>query len=451
MQHSHVPTLLKDMPPDRANRIFAHPLHQETVRILAELITDLRRCENSEDYYDFQQRLLTKVLSVQDHRLACQRVVTRLQRGQTVPADAPELKAPGSANDLSNWESEIDVCERVDRQLRSIADALAWRSFNYDRRVIVALSRNQHPGPMAGKKGLDTERRFLADWWRDERRFVLLHDLTSCLRIGDATSFKEVGDEFEAYLHEIKTNPKNTKSKQLQRQRMAEEAIRSGGPLPGDLPGRIVALNLPYKTHLQLLHTTFNLAHERGVQALKLPGGRSVLVSDIARGYDLWSEEEFLRRTAVEHRQGLKRARILDVGHLVYCRSDDLVARSPTMPPWAIYPLPVAHCVRLITDYAMYTVTMSSEPLCAALEDIGLIAEWVLPYDQATIEPDEIVLRARNRTHTIELRWAEMQRRLLLELADVPTWAESVRQLLDHGEAGPHPWQSFTEEEKVWA
>ena len=42
----------------------------------------------------------------------------------------------------------MDVCERVDRQLRSVADALAWRVFNYDRRVIVAFSRNYPPGPM---------------------------------------------------------------------------------------------------------------------------------------------------------------------------------------------------------------------------------------------------------------------------------------------------------------
>ena len=46
-------------------------------------------------------------------------------------------------------------------------------------------------------------------------KIVLLHDLTSCLSIGDATSFKEVGNEFEAYLHEIKSDPNRTVSRQL--------------------------------------------------------------------------------------------------------------------------------------------------------------------------------------------------------------------------------------------
>ena len=153
---------------------------------------------------------------------------------------------------------------------------------------------------------------------------------------------------------------------------------------------------------------------------MKVPGGRALVAVDIARGYELWSEAELLKRTAAEHYRAVKRAHILDVGHLVYARSDDLVARSPTMPPWAIYPLSPALCARLITDSAMYFVTMSSEALLAALRDVGLAAEWVLPSDQARIQPQDVVLRAHGGGRTVELRWAEMQRRLLFELAELP-------------------------------
>lgn len=184
---------------------------------------------------------------------------------------------------------------------------------------------------------------------------------------------------------------------------------------------------------------------------MKVPGGRALVATDIVRGYDLWSEQQLIERTAAEHLQAVKRAHILDVGHLVYARSGDLVARSPTMPPWAIYPLSPALCARLITDYAMYFVTMSSESMLAALDNVGLAAEWVLPRDQETVQPDQVVLRAHNGTRTIELRWAEMQRRLLLELTDLPMWVDSVTQLLDRHGTGRHPWQSFTKEWKVWA
>ena len=80
----------------------------------------------------------------------------------------------------------------------------------------------------------------------------------------------------------------------------------------------------------------------------------------------------------------------------------------------------------------MYIVTMSSEPLLAA--------EWVLPHKQETTQPDHVVLRAHNGIRTIELRWAEMQRRLLVELADLPRWTESVKQLLHRNNT--RAWES---------
>jgi len=182
--------MLNEVPLERANRIFRHPLHRETVGTVAELITSLRQCDSSEDYFAFQQDLLERVLAVQEHRAGCRRVVKLLRQGKGVPIDGPELRSTEPMTDPDAWELEADVGERVDRQLRSIADALAWRVFNYNRGVIIALSRNQHPGPMVNKTGLAAERAFVADWWQQDRRFVLLHDLTSCLSIGDATSFK---------------------------------------------------------------------------------------------------------------------------------------------------------------------------------------------------------------------------------------------------------------------
>jgi len=199
-----VPQLLNDMPLERANQLFNSPIHRDAYQDLAQLILDLRQCRSYEDYYHFQQELLGKVLAVQEHRAASKRVAVRLQSRKSVPADAPELRSGGETTDPEAWQLEVDVCERVDRQLRSVADGLAWRIFNYDRRVIVALSRSDQTGQMAGKDGLLSERNFLTQTWEEERSFVLLHDLTTCLRIGDATQFRVVGDGYEAYLHEIK-------------------------------------------------------------------------------------------------------------------------------------------------------------------------------------------------------------------------------------------------------
>lgn len=99
----------------------------------------------------------------------------------------------------------------------------------------------------------------------------------------------------------------------------------------------------------------------------------------------------------------------------------------------------------------MYFVTMSSKALLAALDDLRLAAEWVLPHDQKAVQPEQVILRAHVSTRTVELRWAEIQRRLLLELAEVPIWADSIAQLLARNNTGRHPWPSFIDEWKVWA
>jgi hypothetical protein len=425
-------------------------MHQDVYPALVQLIINLRQCRSYKDYAHFQEDLLTRVLEVQAHRNACRQNARRLRADRKLLPTAPELRSGLPSEDPESWELEVDVCERVDRQLRSIADALAWRAFNYDRQVIIALSRNQPAGPMAGKDGLPAEREFVAEWSKDESSFVLLHDLTSCLRIGDAALFKSVGNEYEAYLYEIKTDPERRKSTQLRRKRLAEEAIRDGGPLPDDSDGRLVPLITPYKTHLSMLRNAFDLARRDGVRGMRVPGGMALVAADMRRGYERWSEAEFLARTGVEHRGAMKRTGILNVGNHVFYASNDYAARSPIMPPWAIYPLPPLDCANLIVDMAVYIVTVSSESLLGALRRVGLAAEWTLPVGQAELEAGQVILRIHNGKHSIEMRPSEMQR-LLLELVDLPTWAEGIRELLDHAKNGIRPWPNFADERKIWA
>ena len=277
-------------------------------------------CRSAENFADFQQDLLARVLEGQEHRGAGQRVAKRLRKGKAVPADAPELRSadPVPARDLgtgvrtsvNGWTVSFGRSRMV---LPGACSATTGESSSHSLGISIR--------PDGPKAGLASECAFVNDWWRDEGRFVLLHDLTSCLTIGDATSFKMIGNEYEAYLHEIKSDPNRTVASKQRRRRMAEEAIRSGGPLPGDLPGRLVPLDIPYKTHLNLLRAAFDLAHERGVQGMKVPGGRALVATDIVRGYELWSEPELIDRTAAVHLQAVKRARMLG------CRAPGLRAQ----------------------------------------------------------------------------------------------------------------------------
>jgi len=303
---------------------------------------------------------------------------------------------------------------------------------------------------MAGKAGLQAERDFIAQWADDEDHFVLMHDLTTCLRIGDATLFKSLSKEYEAYLYEIKTDVNRRRSKQLRRNKLAEEALRDGGPLPDDPEGHFVALNVPYKTHLSMLRDAFTMATDRGVVGMKVPGGRVMFAADLRRGYECWSEEEFLEQTGRAYESALRRAGILDVGQYLFFGSDDMAARSPIHPPWAIYPLNPVACANLITDASVYVVTVSSDSLLRALQSVGLHADWVLPPSQEKLKSGQVVLRAHNDIRGVEIKASDMQR-LLLELLDIRTWAQSVRELLTLEDLSGHPWPYDVDEGKDWA
>jgi hypothetical protein len=66
---------------------------------------------------------------------------------------------------------------------------------------------------MAGKSGLLAEREFLTRTWRDDGHFAIMHDLTSCLRIGDASVFMPGFVRLE----EIKTNNEHRTAAQKNR------------------------------------------------------------------------------------------------------------------------------------------------------------------------------------------------------------------------------------------
>jgi len=392
-----------------------------------------------------------RIRDIDAHWDQCARVAALLGQGKRVPSNAPELRSDSDSREQETWELERDVCERAGRQYRSIGDALAWQAFGFSRRVIIGLSRNQPSGSTARKKGTEAELSFARRIWENDGHFVLLHDFTSCLRIGDATLFKRVGDAtYEAYLHEEKTDQNKRKSRQVRRMRTAEEAIRSGGPLPGDATGWLKEVDVPYKTYLGMLRDGLRKADARGVVGMKVPMGRALVAASIAKGYELWSETEFTERSMTAHEQARKRAGIRGADDCVAYDSADFAGRSPVSPPWAIYPLPPQTCADLITDMSVFFVSMSGKFLVAALENVDLRATWLVPEGPVTLGPDQVVLDVSNGRSHMEMKPSEL-RQLALELVDLEVWAEGTRALLASNVRDGMVWPHYRNEEETWS
>jgi hypothetical protein len=232
-------------------------------------------------------------------------------------------------------------------------------------------------------------------------QFALMHDLTNCLRIGDVSVFTDEGPE----QIEVKTNAKRHNSAQNRKLRAARNALGRAGPLPGEDRGEgLYDLDLPYRTHLDLLRTGTERAARDGIFAARARGNRALLVSDLygcqARG---WTEDQFNDQLARKFSGALRRAGLGPrLVSNVHATSLDSVSRDPLRVPFAAYPLDPVACARLIGDIAV--LETSGPALAASVSDAGIPARWVWGRNRRDTpwrgrngdDQQEVVARARD-------------------------------------------------------
>ncbi|GAA3348717.1 hypothetical protein GCM10020358_68210 [Amorphoplanes nipponensis] len=366
-----------------------------------------------------------------------------------IPNHAPELRSGLDPLDLYSWELEYEVFERVCRQLRTVGDGLAWRMFGYERNIIFALSRSDPAGPMFDKKGLEREREIIAEAWRDNGEFVLHHDSTSALRIGDLSIF---GKDGGVLLREIKTNDRYRDKAQDQKILDTVNALINGGPLAAG-GYTLVPSNVAYRANMKGLREILILAHKRGIQGAQLPGRRAIVAVNFSSAPDHFSPHQFNARFAAETKRQQRRAAIRSEHHIIALNSVDRAARSPAEPPWAIYPIEPELAVGLITDVIFYTVCMAPETLLDALAKVGVQGRWLQQLN-GTENPAKPLLQVSMRTGN-KLSYTSMNvielARLLIELVDLPTWCQHLSVLLQADlPAGTRPWTYFAGENNVW-
>lgn len=445
---------------DSFQQVLDHPRHRAAQETLVELITQLRACTNVNEGYEFQQALVSQTLAVERDHHGFRGAIKRMADGKSPQAGAPEPQSGLDPALQSTWQLELDICERVARQFRCVGDALAWRVFGFERQYITTLARNQSPGMMAGKLGLPAELALVKKVWKEDGQFALVHDLTNCLRIGDISVFTDEGPE----QIEVKTNAKRRNSAQNRKLRAARKALGRAGPLPGDDRGEwLYDLDLPYRTHLDLLRTGTERAARDGIFAVRVRGDRALLVSDLygcqAQG---WTEDQFNDQLARKFSGALRRAGLgRRQASNVHATSLDSVSRDPLRVPFAAYPLHPVACARLIGDIAMFIVETSGPALAASVSDAGIPAKWIWA-GTGEIPPGEVVMEMSTKrswpvpgmlfmehSKTLQMRRRELDR-YLIELVEQKTWIEGVRFTLADPDIPQRPWPCYRDEHSVW-
>ncbi len=435
---------------DEIDAVLTHPAHQQTLNALIALIRDLRACRTPEDLYSFQNQLRDRVLEVEKHRSAINQQIKRLHRHQKISADAPELGTNRDRNAETSWVFEGDVYERVWRQLKTVADALAWKAFHYERAIVVALSRADAPGMMYGKTGLAKELETIETAWRDEHQFVLHHDLTNVIRVGDLTVFDQDG---YAWLREIKTN--HNRRVRAQDQLLAGTshvlADKTGALPSGHFP---VRTGIDYRTDIGGLRQLLDLAHTRtGILGGRVSSGRAVVAVSQYTAANHFTADQFAAQFGTELARVRCRIGADDPGHTLTLPSIDNAGHHRAGPPWAIYPISADTAASLIADGMFFVVCMNPHTIIDALSKTGVQARWLQRLD-GTEDVDAPLLdvskHVGNRKMSCSLNFAAI-RGLMLELIDLRTWSQQVSALLS-GDLEPNtqPWPCFAREGKTW-
>lgn len=440
-----MPPLLKTFEPELLQLVVAHPAQLRLADRIADLLADLRTCTTPRDYQEFQGTLFHDLYDVEERRRAVSRVVKRLRRGERLPPDPPELEPLPVEDVAQRWQIEDMVLERLARQLRTVGDALAWRALGYDRRYVLAMSQNALPGPMSGKAGLPFELGAVMERWEQKGHFSLLHDITSCLRIGDLTEFAADGTR---HLWEIKSKPGRGSPAQLSRMSAAIDTVNTGTPLPGG--ETLVAVATPLRTRLDALDDAIRLARERGISALRLPPGRAIVAVAMFDAFRLGGDgEEWLARTEQARHAVRRRARIDSATHHFIMRTGDRATRTPAAAPYGIYPIQPVYCAGLICDLIHVEVTFDPQALCEATAARGLDAELLLPPTHGDLDPSDRVMRVRRGDRGIVLHPAFVDQ-MLAEFVTVDSTAEALDEVLSRPYAPTSPILVFADEASTW-
>jgi hypothetical protein len=437
-----------DLAASELNLVVGHPAQLQTRLDVQVLITALRECDSPDDYNEFQRLLFQHVWEAEMHRGKIRRVCKRLNRGESIPVDAPDLGNGCDVLDPESWRLEELTFERVVRQLRSVGDALAWRVTGFDRRFVLVLSRNESAGPMAGKKGLESELGVIEELWNDSGHFALLHDLTSCLRIGDVTEFFPNGYRL---IREVKASAGRAEPKQTARMEAARDAINAGAPLPG-CDQRLVQLDIDLETHLAQLGDAVSMAADRGSSLMKIPGGRALTAQNL---FAMATSERFVDRAEwiplLDRQRAtvLRRAGIADAPHHLNMRTIDWAARSPVAVPFGVYPMEARLCADIICDFAIVEIIMSPDAILERSRKLGFDGDLLLPRRHGDLDRSQPMFRLRRGNRALVVH-AAMSGALLAELIDLDVFLHGASELIDREDLPTSPIVTFRNEASVW-
>ena len=174
---------------DHTSHMGTYDEHAENVKYIAGL--------TGQDYYKSSYAHLLRVQKIARSKKVMKVPAAHwgVQKGLVVILEELEpLFTQGRTLAKKNLKETADINRLQAGFYREISDGLAWRTLGYKRVRLRILAQAQSPGliatPQGAKKGRSAEMKYAENVVKG-KHFVLLHDITSCLLVGDVPHLAE--------------------------------------------------------------------------------------------------------------------------------------------------------------------------------------------------------------------------------------------------------------------
>jgi hypothetical protein len=443
---------------DAELRVLANGRLHDERPVLASFVRRLRGARKPEDYRRLQADLIDVVKGLQDGHddiKAEQKQVSARITSLAIARDANRGELIQAQQRLDELKERERLAQALRHAFLAVGDGIAWRVLDYDRAAITVLARGTRVARFASGVGFDTELRWIDQIWRDEGRFALHNDLTTCLRHGDLTV--QQPDENRIGIYEIKTRPGAKRAKQDDRIASALQFLNTEQYVgPDGRSARIHRLRERYRSHLEQLRVLMRQAHRNGFAAARpSPCLLTCAVDPYAiRDYDPSDRiPELFRRELDRHGWSTDGSRLFTYMAGLR-RIRDRKGNSGQVAPFTIFPLDPADIADLLLGQIGFITVLNANLLEASLASSGVRA-------QITNPPDHVerfmVAAARVGNHELTVGLSStLREQMLLELMTPASLAAAIRGLCGALHAAPGPLDdgaivAFADEGRVWS
>jgi len=353
--------------------LFAHPYYQQFLAPFNDLV---KATKDRANYKDPKRHLGMQISLLDSLKSLEQTASTGKKQARTDTKAAAELVEQSKRNNY------------LSKAIKEIADGIAWRTFGYDRFTMRILSQAQSPGHTWNKDGQATELKY-AKIAASNGAFMLLNDLTNCVRVGDITMApKGIGDV--PYLTELKKgkdpitvttileklDTKQAVTKQQLRMFQAQAAITFRKFPVGKDDLDVTDVVVPLHDVISGAGAIAKQAINKGAAARMLTPYMRVEAMDIPKlmQLDYQTVMDSLMRA-----EGTIIAEHTTYDHLITSANGETERASP---PYTIFPWPAEVITRVITGEVIIRCDILLEPLQEAFKAFG----WELIIDRDALE-----------------------------------------------------------------